>query len=524
MAYLSYFGFVSLVIKNYMYGMCSYVENIQLLQNNFTLLIISISGCGLLAYVYEHTPFRLFFKHENIWSYLITMLTHIMVISFMIFMINGFYFFSQLSQLSKMMVNRDNLYVLNLVSTDVVLSGFLPTISLNFSLDFFGFVLLFLSYVVGFISLLALDTRLYWKNWRFVFTFNLFVIIVYLYVTTTNLLLFFLFYEFLLLPSFLFVYFVSASRRAIQASIYFVIWTQLGSFLVLAACSYIVVTVGSSDFDIIKRFVFTDLETFTLYTLLFLGFGFKVPIWPFHYWLTKTHVEAPSGFSIYLSGFLVKSALYGFYKITTLLSGEVNTSFFILITLLGVFDSSLKMWGQSDIKKLVAYGTIQEMNLIYLVFCWGDASIITAGIVFTATHAFLSALMFYLVDCVYRRFHTRSLVEINGILHITPNLGISVLVMTVFFAGLPGTIKFISEFFIFSSFFEVSPIMCVLLMLVANVVGLVGFSKVWFNLVFGGFTKYTKYLPMDLSFREIYMITINFIFLFFLSYTPLMLF
>jgi NADH-quinone oxidoreductase subunit M len=341
-----------------------------------------------------------------------------------------------------------------------------------------------------------------------------------LYVTTSNVLLFFLFYEFLLLPSFLFVYFVSPSRRAIQASIYFVIWTQLGSFLVLAAISYIVYTTGSSEFDIIKRFTFSELESYIVYSLLFFGFGFKVPIWPFHYWLTKTHVEAPSGFSIYLSGFLVKSALYGFYKLSSILSFEINTSIFILITLLGVFDSSLKMWGQTDIKKLVAYGTIQEMNLIYLVFCWGDSSIIVAGIIFTATHAFLSCLMFYLVDCVYRRYHTRSIVEVNGILHITPNLGISILLMTIFFAGLPGTIKFISEFYIFSSFLELSPFICIFLMLVANVIGLIGFSKVWFNLVFGSFNKYLKYLPMDLSYKEIYIAALNFLLLFFITYTP----
>jgi multicomponent Na+:H+ antiporter subunit A len=135
------------------------------------------------------------------------------------------------------------------------------------------------------------------------------------------------------------------------------------------------------------------------------------------------------------------------------------------------------MWGQTDLKKLVAYGTIQEMNLIYLVFSWGDINAITIGILFSATHAFLSALMFFIVDCVYRRYRTRSIVEINGILHLTPNLGISIILMVVFFAGLPGTIKFISEFYLFSSFFEISPFMCIMLMLIANVFGLIGFSK-----------------------------------------------
>lgn len=80
-------------------------------------------------------------------------------------------------------------------------------------------------------------------------------------------------------------------------------------------------------------------------------------------------MEAPSGFSIYLSGFLVKSALYGFYKISNSFFGSINTSFFLMICLFGVIDSSLKMWGQTDLKKLVAYGTVQEMNIIFLVFC-----------------------------------------------------------------------------------------------------------------------------------------------------------
>lgn len=507
-----------------MQGIFSYINNGYLLQTNFLFLTFSMLLCSIVAYSTEYSPLRQFFKFNYVINFLKNYIIISILISFFIFLLNVFYFFNYIVFYLNSSLISNSLYTLNISTFIFYKNSIFNSLYFNFSIDLFGLVLLFLSYIVGFISLLALDSRLYWKNFRYIFTFNVFVVIVYLYTTTSNLLLFFLFYEFLLLPSFLFVYFVSPSRRAIQASIYFVIWTQLGSLLVLTACSYIIYTVGSSEFDVIRRFYFSSTETCVLYSLLFFGFGFKVPIWPFHYWLTKTHVEAPSGFSIYLSGFLVKSALYGFYKISTLLTYELNTTFFILITLLGVFDSSLKMWGQTDIKKLVAYGTIQEMNLIYLVFCWGDSSIIIAGIVFTATHAFLSCLMFYLVDCVYRRYHTRSIVEINGILHITPNLGISILFMTIFFAGLPGTIKFISEFYIFSSFLEISPFMCLILMIIANSIGLVGFSKVWFNLVFGGFTKNTKYLPMDLSYREFFMIFMNFFFLFFLSYLPVFLF
>lgn len=397
--------------------------------------------------------------------------------------------------------------------------SFLPKIfNINLTLDFFGFILLTLAYIVGFISILALDTRLYWKNIKYIYSFNIFLLIVYFYVTVSNILIFFLCYELLLIPSFLIVYFVSPSRRAIQASLYFVIWTQLGSLLVLIAVAYLLTISGSFEFSDLKFFNFTSSESTIISILLFLGFGFKAPIWPFHYWLTKTHVEAPSGFSIYLSGFLVKTALYGFYKLNTSIFIDIDSTFFIAICLMGVIDSSLKMWGQTDLKKLVAYGTIQEMNIIYLAFCWGDSYAILGGILFSATHAFLSALMFFLVDCIYRRFHTRSIVEVNGLLHVVPNLGLSILFMLVFFSGLPGTIKFISEFYIFSGFLESSPISCLILMFVANVLGLIGFSKAWFNVVFGLPRKNTKYLPMDLTFKESYIILYCFFFLFIFSY------
>ena len=106
-----------------------------------------------------------------------------------------------------------------------------PTIYINFflfwfefSIDFFGIILLFLGYFVGILSLLALDNRIFWKNIKYLFSLNIFILVVYFYVFSTNLLLFFLFYELLLIPSFLIVYFVSPSRRAIQASLYFFLY------------------------------------------------------------------------------------------------------------------------------------------------------------------------------------------------------------------------------------------------------------------------------------------------------------
>ena len=395
---------------------------------------------------------------------------------------------------------------------------------IHLSIDLFGLVILFLAYIVGFISIIILDNKLYFTKLKYYSIFNLFLIIIYFFISVSNYLLFFFFYECLLLPSFLFVYFISPSRRAIQASIYFVVWTQIGSLLVLIVVSYNLMVTGVSSFFALKLHLFSNLESNIIYLLLFLGFGFKVPIWPFHYWLTKTHVEASSGFSIYLSGFLVKCALFGFYKFIGTFAYEVFIYPYIIICITGIVDSSLKMWGQTDLKKLVAYGTIQEMNLIYLIFIWGDTRLLTVGFLFTIVHSFLSSLMFFLVDCIYRRYNSRSIVELNGILQHTPNLGLTIIFMVIFFSGLPGTLKFIVEFFFFNGLVELSFSITVVILFSANVLGLIGFCKVWFNVLFGINLKVQKQPVLDLSKKELTTVLTIFLFLIFFSFFPSLVF
>ena len=221
---------------------------------------------------------------------------------------------------------------------------------------------------------------------------------------------------------------------------------------------------------------------------------------------------------MYLSGFLVKSALFGFYKLTNLIGFSINTTLFSTICIIGIIDSSLKMWAQTDLKKLVAYGTIQEMNLIFLVFCWGDTNAILGGILFSATHGALSALMFYIVDCLQRRFNSRSVIEISGVLQITPMLGITIISMCILYSGLPGTLKFSCEFYIFCGLFEVTPILTLLVFFIAIVLGLVGFSKCWFDVVFGVSLKKHKTNPFDLNKKELFIIYSSVFFLCFFFY------
>lgn len=148
------------------------------------------------------------------------------------------------------------------------------------------------------------------------------------------------------------------------------------------------------------------------------------------------------------------------------------------------------------------------MNLLYIAFLWGDNGAFLGGILFCITHAFLSSLMFYLVDCIQRRYNTRVVSEISGILHTTPNLGICILVMHILFSGLPGTLKFLSEFYLFSGLVCTAPLSLILLMYGANFFGLIGFSKCWFNVVFGLTMKNHNKPILDLTLKEFLIIFI----------------
>jgi NADH:ubiquinone oxidoreductase subunit 4 (subunit M) len=151
-------------------------------------------------------------------------------------------------------------------------------LSYRYSIDSFGLVIQFVGLIIGYISYIVLDTRFFYKNIKYLSVFCLFSVVVILFTTTNNFIYFFLFYELLLLPAFFLVYFLSQARRATQASLYFVIWTQFGSFLVLCATAYVIVLTGKYTFSEARLFKFTQIEIYIIFFLYFFGFGFKVPI------------------------------------------------------------------------------------------------------------------------------------------------------------------------------------------------------------------------------------------------------
>ena len=243
----------------------------NLLVYTINILLVGTFFSYIIYFFFYKNQYQNILKHDTVYNLVKLSLLITLGLSFIFFILFLYFFYTFF-----IYINNYNIFNSYTISPKIFINFYFYWF--EFSVDFFGIILLFLAYFVGILSLMALDNRIFWKNIKYLFSMNIFIIIVYFYVFSTNLLLFFLFYEFLLIPSFLIVYYISPSRRAIQASLYFLIWTQIGSFLVLIMVAYLVSVTGTSNFSDINLYNFSYTESFFVYLFLFLGFGFKVPL------------------------------------------------------------------------------------------------------------------------------------------------------------------------------------------------------------------------------------------------------
>ena len=263
-----------------------------------------------------------------------------------------------------------------------------------------------------------------------------------------------------------------------------------------------------------NEFYFSSFELNFLFVCWIIGFGVKLPIWPFYGWLPKAHVEASTNFSIFLSGVLVKFAFFGLLKCLVTISLE--PTFYIIYPFLtiGIFDAVFKLFYQIDLKKLVAYSTVVEMHWLTICVISGQSALMLASFCMLISHALLSTNSFLLVDAIGRRFKTRLITEVSGLNFMCPKLFIVCLVNTLVFLGFPGSIMFVAEILFFSFFFDLFPLLCLFYILLLYLIAPTFFFRIWMNVMFGSSTHMLRTLPTDLSSRE----TVVFIGLLFLMF------
>lgn len=376
--------------------------------------------------------------------------------------------------------------------------------NLNFNLIYvyyFPFIYIFI--IVTVLSILFCLS--YSINELIIFTFYCSIILIFGYVLffTDSLILFFLSYEMLLIPSFFILYKFAKTRRCVEAAYLMFFWTQFGALFLIFGFLYLFFLCETSSFYVLSNFNFSTFEINFLFICWIIGFGVKLPIWPFYGWLPKAHVEASTNFSIFLSGVLVKFAFFGLLK--CLITLQLEPTFYLIYPFLviGIVDAVFKLFYQIDLKKLVAYSTVVEMHWLTMCVISGQSCLMLASFCMLISHALLSTNSFLLVDAINRRFKTRLITEISGVNFLCPKLFLASLINLLIFLGFPGSIFFIAEFLFFSFFFDLFPILCLFILVLLYLLGPTFFFRSWMNTLFGLSLNIFKKIPLDLNSREI---------------------
>lgn len=365
----------------------------------------------------------------------------------------------------------------------------------------FSDTLVCLSILTSFISWVYLSERYMSRSDYNIFYFLIFIVCTVQMTSSYDLFRMFIYFEFLFLPSLYFVYIFGYSKKVDITVNFLLKWTLSGSFLVLLGiCSLYQVT-GSLDIIIISSYKFTNAELFFYFFIFFIGFGVKLPIWPLYYWLTKVHVEAPTGFSIFLSGFLVKTAFFCLVFFIYILNNTVYVTVSLGIILWGSIDASVRMWTSTDIKRLIAFATIQEMNLIFLflfLLSTGNYRVLNC---FLLVHGLLSSFLFFLVDQVQKQFNSRNLILLGGLSLFVPIISFFIWVAILIFRGFPAFVKFLIEWELLTSLMVNFGFFGFFLFFLIGFFGVIGFCRVWLLALYGSSKRVLKkdMLKQDLT-------------------------
>ena len=408
------------------------------------------------------------------------------------------YYYQDLVYISSTSSSADIILISTLVSNHLVP---LNTLNLNLcQVYFYPFIYVFLVITV----LSVLFCLSYNSDELASFMFYCLVILTAGYVLffTDSLVLFFLSYEMLLIPSFFILYKFAKTRRCVEAAYLMFFWTQFGALFLIFGLVYLFLICDSSVFTVVSLNYFSDFEVNFVFLCCLLGFGVKLPIWPFYGWLPKAHVEASTNFSIFLSGVLVKFAFFGLMKCLVTVQLEPTFIYVYPFLVVGIVDAVFKLFYQIDLKKLVAYSTVVEMHWLTICVISGQSNLMLANFCMLISHALLSTNSFLLVDAVARRFKTRLLTEVSGINFLCPKLFLAILLNCLIFLGFPGSIFFIAEFLFFSFFFDLFPLLAIFLLVFLYLIGPTFFFRSWMNLMFGFSSAFQLQAPADLSSRE----------------------
>src|SRR3954470_6406705 len=315
--------------------------------------------------------------------------------------------------------------------------------------------------------------------------------------------LFYVFFEGVLVPMFLIIGVWGGPRR-IYAAFKFFLYTLLGSVLSLLAILAVFFQTGSTDIVVALNHAFPpDLQRW-LWLAFFASFAVKVPMWPVHTWLPDAHVEAPTAGSVILAGVLLKLGGYGFVRFSLPmfpLASAYFTPLMFALSAIAVIYTSFVALAQTDMKKLIAYSSIAHMGFVTMGIFAVTSEAVQGAVIQMLSHGLVSAALFLIVGVVYDRLHTRDIDRYGGLVERMPKYAFVFMCFMLASVGLPGTSGFVGEFLILLGTFRVSTLEC-FLAATAMVLGAMYMFYLYRRVIFGTITRDDLRGMLDLTPRE----------------------
>jgi NADH-quinone oxidoreductase subunit M len=285
-----------------------------------------------------------------------------------------------------------------------------------------------------------------------------------------DLILFYVFWEAMLLPMYFLIGIWGGPRR-IYATIKFFLYTMAGSVLMLLAIFALyfagraVLPAPSFALPALLGVVVPPEKQTWLFLAFALAFAIKVPMVPFHTWLPDAHVEAPTGGSVILAGVLLKMGTYGFLRFALPLFPDATRALLPLVAWLaiaGILYGALVALAQADVKSLVAYSSVSHLGFVMLGIFALNVQGVAGALLQMVNHGLSTGALFLLVGMLYERRHTRMLADFGGLFRVIPVYGGVLLVIALSSIGLPGLNGFVGEFLILAGTFKFWPLYAVL--------------------------------------------------------------
>jgi NADH-quinone oxidoreductase subunit M len=286
----------------------------------------------------------------------------------------------------------------------------------------------------------------------------------------TDALLFYVFWEAMLIPMFLIIGIWGGPRR-VYATIKFFLYTFLGSVFMLVALIYMYMQIGGWEISALHALPLGMDAQKLIFIAFLLAFAVKVPMFPVHTWLPDAHVEAPTGGSVILAAILLKLGGYGFLRFMMPIAPDASAYFadlMVVLSLIAVVYIGLVALAQRDMKKLIAYSSIAHMGFVTLGFFLayairsetgsmdGVLMGMQGGMIQMISHGFISGALFLCVGVMYDRVHSREISAYGGVVHTMPKFAGFMVLFAMANAGLPATSGFVGEFMVIVASFKAS--------------------------------------------------------------------